>query len=341
MKKILITTPVYPPEIGGSASYSAGLEKELSLLGYNVEVLCFSVFKKYPTGVRHFLFFLKIFKKLFFCDVVLVLDTFSVAFPSSVASFLLRKKMIIRVGGDFVWEQYVERTKEKILLSKFYISNKKLSKKETVILLLQKKIIFPVCMKVVFSTEWQNVIYKDFFSIKKNKIAIINNCTHPYEKQKRINAEKKTHFFCMFRNTEIKNIFNLKKGFFLAKKKFPKIKLDIYCEVNKDVFLKKNNIKAVIIPSLSEVSPNIALESLSLGIPVILTRDCGMFNDLDGRGVVWVDPLSAKDFSKKISKLMEKTFYLKKQEEIEKNWTNVKKRTYKEVALDFKKIIES
>ena len=48
------------------------------------------------------------------------LDTFSVAFPAVCAARLCGKKMIIRTGGDFLWEFYVERTGDLVLLRDFY-----------------------------------------------------------------------------------------------------------------------------------------------------------------------------------------------------------------------------
>ncbi len=50
--------------------------------------------------------------------MVVALDTYSVAFPAVLAAMLFRKKLVLRVGGDFLWEQYLERVKKPKLSAK-------------------------------------------------------------------------------------------------------------------------------------------------------------------------------------------------------------------------------
>ena len=118
--KILITTPLYPPDIGGPAQYAFNLEQEFQKLGHKVRVIKFSDVKHWPSGIRHFLYFFKLLPAMFWADWCLILDTFSVGLPAVVAGRLLGKKTIIRTGGDFLWENYVERTGKLVLLRNFY-----------------------------------------------------------------------------------------------------------------------------------------------------------------------------------------------------------------------------
>ena len=55
--KILITTGIYPPEIGGPATYTALLEEEMSKYNIDVFVLPFRIVRFLPKIVRHFVFF--------------------------------------------------------------------------------------------------------------------------------------------------------------------------------------------------------------------------------------------------------------------------------------------
>lgn len=107
--KILIATGIYPPEIGGPATYAVIVETEFKKRGHEVRVLPFRVVRKYPSLIRHFLFFLKVLKHAFWADIVLAQDTVSVGLPSLLACKILRKPIVVRVPGDFAWEQGVQR----------------------------------------------------------------------------------------------------------------------------------------------------------------------------------------------------------------------------------------
>lgn len=107
--KILIATGIYPPEIGGPATYAFLVRGEFEKRGHEVKILPFRVVRKYPTVIRHILYFLKVLKLVFWAEIVLAQDTVSVGLPSVLAAKILRKPIIIRVPGDFAWEQGVQR----------------------------------------------------------------------------------------------------------------------------------------------------------------------------------------------------------------------------------------
>ncbi|MBX4192602.1 hypothetical protein KW798_03930, partial [Candidatus Parcubacteria bacterium] len=106
-KKILIATPLYPPESGGPATYAKLIEKELTARGFVVQVLPFSTVAHLPFGVRHVVYF---FKVLFSAAwTVYALDPVSVGFPAALASSMVGKKFLLRVPGDYAWEQGQQR----------------------------------------------------------------------------------------------------------------------------------------------------------------------------------------------------------------------------------------
>src|SRR4051812_26577287 len=118
--RILIATGIYPPEIGGPAEYAQELKNAWIARGHSVEVKVFSRFNFLPSGVRHLAYFLTLLPAIFKTDSILALDTFSAALPAVLAAKLARKKIILRTGGDFLWEAYVERTGDLVLLRDFY-----------------------------------------------------------------------------------------------------------------------------------------------------------------------------------------------------------------------------
>jgi glycosyltransferase involved in cell wall biosynthesis len=118
-RKILIATGIFPPDIGGPATYSKLLLDELPNRGLAVKVVSFGAVRHLPKIIRHFVYFFKILRKGFFADVIFAQDPVSVGLPSVLAAKILRKKFILKVVGDYAWEQY----QQKIQNSKFKIQN--------------------------------------------------------------------------------------------------------------------------------------------------------------------------------------------------------------------------
>jgi len=121
--KILITTGIYPPDIGGPATYSKLLFDELPKKGIEVEILSFGEVKKWPKIIRHIAYFFKILSKTKGVDVIYAQDPVSVGLPTTLANKFLRKKFFIRIAGDYAWEQGVQRFDIKDDLDTFSAKN--------------------------------------------------------------------------------------------------------------------------------------------------------------------------------------------------------------------------
>ncbi len=143
--KILIATGVYPPELGGPATYSKLLEERLPVISaqtglvFEVSVLPFRTVRHLPKLVRHIAYFWKCFWMARDADVVLALDTVSVGLPAALAAKLLRKKFIVRVPGDYAWEQGRQRFGVQDELDEF--QNKKYGFKVEVLRTVQKFVV--------------------------------------------------------------------------------------------------------------------------------------------------------------------------------------------------------
>lgn len=107
--RILITTGLYPPDIGGPATYSKFLAQKLPSFGHEVMVMPFRDVRKYWPIIRHIVFFVSVIRKGYTADVIYAQDTMSVGLPSALANVFLRKKFMVRVPGDHVWEQGTAR----------------------------------------------------------------------------------------------------------------------------------------------------------------------------------------------------------------------------------------
>ncbi len=107
--KLLITTGIYPPEIGGPATYSRILEKELPQRNITVSVLPFRRVRQFPKIIRHIAYFFLVLREGRAVDMIYAQDPMSVGLPSALAAFVLRKKFILKIVGDYAWEQSTQR----------------------------------------------------------------------------------------------------------------------------------------------------------------------------------------------------------------------------------------
>lgn len=307
--RILIVTPLLPPESGGPSYYAVGLADALTRAGHSVATIAFREVRQYPSGIRHLLFLYKVLLRGLRADAFLILDTVSVALPAVIAGWTLGKKMIIRTGGDFVWEAYIERTKEKVLLSEFYLPTggqaRNLSRKERLLVWLQKNIVFRFAHTVVFNTAWQRDIWRTPYGIPEEKTAVIENEYRPHSGEHTGGGP----FLCAWRPTEFKNIDTLEKAYALARKQNPNVTLEIYKDIpREELHEKMRTARALIIPSLSELGPNMAMEALSVGLPVLLTRDCGVHDRMDNVAV-WIDPKNPTHIAERMCECMDDAWY--------------------------------
>lgn len=108
-RRALIATGIFPPEIGGPATYSKLLQDELPAFGLAATVLPFRAVRRLPKLIRHGAYFWKVFWKGMRLDVIFSQDPVSVGVPAAVAALLARKKFVLKIVGDYAWEQSSQR----------------------------------------------------------------------------------------------------------------------------------------------------------------------------------------------------------------------------------------
>lgn len=341
--KILISTGIYPPAIGGPAQYAKNLAQELGNLNQEVKVRTYGWESNLPTGFRHLVHFLKILPTVWWSDAIIVLDTYSVGVPVYLATRIIRRSYVVRIGGDFLWESYVERTRKKVLLREFYdLGKRDWTTKEKIIFWLTKKVLAGA-NKLVFSTKWQADIWQNPYKTNKSKVFNIENKYQTSVKSNRpntdqnLNVDRKVYIWAG-RKVFLKNIDNLKKAFSVAKENNPFLDLEILSAVSHgDLMNKILASYVVIIPSLSDISPNLALEAVSLGVPVILTKETGVKERLADT-VEYIDPLDIENIAQKILFLADDENY---SQAVEKVAAFSFSHTYSDIAKEFMELIKS
>ena len=108
-KRILIATPLFPPDIGGPATYTKILVDELPGREFGMRVVHFGSVRYLPKVIRHIAYGLRMFYQTRYADVVYAQDPVSVGLPALAASFLRRKPFYLKVVGDYAWEQYQQQ----------------------------------------------------------------------------------------------------------------------------------------------------------------------------------------------------------------------------------------
>lgn len=302
--RILIATPLRATQPGGPGQYGHNLALALHASGHKVETIAFEEVSKFPSGIRHILLFFRACSRLRSVDGIIILDTVSIALPLTLAATLFRKKNVIRVGGDFVWEHYVERTGDMVPLSRFYRSALRLSLKERLAMWLQKYVVVPRATAVAFSTAWQRDIWEVPYGLRRTRTTIVENAYAPSIPGRVEHAHAPNQIVWVGRGIALKNTDVLDRVMEDVRRVYPDVAYRKCSGLPHDEVLRVlAESRALVIPSISEVSPNLALEALALGIPVVLTAECGLKAVL-GDAVTWIHPESPDDIAAKIGHLM-------------------------------------
>ena len=107
--RLVIATPLYPPEIGGPATYAKLLSLGLPEKGITIELVKFSDVRHLPKVIRHYVYYRRVLKVARSADVVLALDPVSVGLPALRAAQKAKKPFIVKIVGDYAWEQGRQR----------------------------------------------------------------------------------------------------------------------------------------------------------------------------------------------------------------------------------------
>lgn len=279
--KIVIATPFYPPEAGVLGMYAQGLETALRKKGHEVIVASYGNLRRLPPGIRHFALFFKIYNIIWKSDFVLALDTWSVGLPAFIAASATRTPLIVRIGGDPVWESFVERRREAVRFSEFYAAPRRLSIKERIMRAVAKMIVRDA-KKLLFNTRFQKDIWQKAYGFDDAIASILENYVAPKGEQAPAQGQV---FVAAGRNIFLKNRDKLDIAFARVRQKFPQAELDSRTLPQAEHLARLASSYAVIIASVSDIGPNTAIDAVIAGKPFISTEDSGAKERLDGCGL--------------------------------------------------------
>ena len=129
--KIILATPVYPPEIGGPATYTKGLALQLrdkhaiTVVAYAstselIEgIRLFVASKRRPLPIRLLKFFSILWRESRGADVIYVQNAMAAGLPAVLVGRLRRIPVVLKFVGDEAWERASQTGKTKKRLEEF------------------------------------------------------------------------------------------------------------------------------------------------------------------------------------------------------------------------------
>ncbi|MFA6304934.1 MAG: glycosyltransferase family 4 protein [Patescibacteria group bacterium] len=335
--KIVLATGIFFPEIGGPAILVKDLATELFKRGQqplvltyadkkNQEKLDFPVIRIYRSFRfwNYLKYFFIVLKNVSVSDKVVVFDTFSAALPVAAASLFKSFKFSVRLGGDFLWETAVNKFNKEVTLTDYYRTNFNVI--EAVYFLLIR-FIFRRAEKLITTTAYQQSIIEEHYGINADKFLMLPNA-FPKVIISDENIELKKQLIFAGRFTKLKNLSRLISAFAKLqdinyqllligegpeenklKQEVKELKLENRVIFKKPVFGQElDNLigqsQWLILPSISDISPNIVFRSIALKTPVLMTKHSGVFDDWDKKLLFLKYPLNADELTAKLDYLL-------------------------------------
>lgn len=341
--KIILATGIYYPEIGGPALLVKDLATELKKRGHEPLVLTYSqrgrferetypvirIFRSFKL-FNYFKYFTAILRQVKPGDQVVVFDNFSAALPVAVASLFKKLNFCVRVGGDFLWEMAAERMGKQVTLTDYYKT--RFSLREVFYFLLIR-FIYQRADKLIVTTNYQHRMLEEYYGLDEKKLHLLPNAfpkvspALPGQVSLPKTPVKKQLLFAG-RFTKLKNLKRLLEAMAKLENKdyqlvlagegpeeanlrqlTQELKLDKRVIFNQPVFGQELNqlIKEsawLILPSISDVSPNIVLKAIALNTPVLMTQHSGFYDYLTGHLFFLKYPFNTEELIVKLDYLL-------------------------------------
>lgn len=308
--KIVLATGIYPPDIGGPATYVRALAQEITKRGVEVTVVTYGEIQKYRNTemqkwnvvwvsksggplLRWQRYAKALREHAAQADAIIAFSSVSCGVPLWLARLKVPKK-ILRLGGDFFWERYTDHGGMKGL-REWYRSWFQVSGFRFVMGRLLRTFDH-----VVFSTGFQQEIYEKHYrhlpphSVLENAIPESEPAFHKKHEPLRL--------LYLGRLVGFKNLPNLIRAVEAVCEPplrrsmtltivgdgplLEKLKSHASCLKSPVTFLPPAHGAEVhrlfsehdllVLPSLTEISPNVALEARAYGLPVLLTKETGL-----------------------------------------------------------------
>lgn len=341
-----MTTGIFEPESGGPATLTPKIATRLVEAGHSVTVITYSDEARYDfdskynfnlirvvrTGSRlrnYAAFLFAVLRDIIGRDLVYSLDWLAAGLPVTIAAFVFRRPVVIRVGGDYIWERYLESDAEPMPLSDFYEKN--LHEKYRLLFTLIA-FVLRRANRVVFNSDVQRDLYHARYGLDPSRTLVIYNPVPKTGWLEVTRGNPNNEIVCAARFVVMKNIPVLIRAF--ARAKVPheyrliligdgperraietivrseKIqnRVDVLPGMRQaELYERIKDCRALVLTSWTDVAPNQVFEAMRLRIPMIVTEE--NYLPIRRELPLTIDPRSVEDVAAKLEMLADERAY--------------------------------
>lgn len=339
--KIIVATPIYPPEIGGPATYTKELCERV-YAKYDITVVAYTDSQKVFSGtklisvsktkslvLRLITYTKAIWRASSNADVIYVQNAMASGLPVAIVSIFRHIPFIVKFVGDEAWER----------ASQYRLTNKRLDEffdkpeggfRIRLMILIQEFVLKRASIITTPSIYLGDAI-KKAYKIKSDKVKVNYNAAEEPELLPFSGSRNQHQIATTARLVVWKGVDGIIKAVALLKESIPDIKLVIAGDgpelenlknLAKELDVRENvtflgrisraetwqlrNKSAVyVLNSLYEGLPHTVLTNFAAGIPTVATNIPGTDEAVyDGKTGLLVEPLNIEMLAKAIDKLL-------------------------------------
>lgn len=177
--KIVLATGLYPAEIGGPATYAGMLEAELPKQEIAVSTVPYGWVRRYPKIIRYVAYAWKLWKAARKADAIYALDPVRVGLVTAWVAKLTGKPLLVRLTGDYAWEQGRVRFGIKETLDAYTKNPGTASWRVRLLAAIQLAVVRQSTFVIVSSYYLQSIVTQ--WGIDKAKIKVVYGALYPLE----------------------------------------------------------------------------------------------------------------------------------------------------------------
>jgi glycosyltransferase involved in cell wall biosynthesis len=352
---VLFVTGIFYPDVGGPAIHVRRFADYLYERGHRVRVITYTAKKEgdqFPYPVTRITLGPKFLRWVFFTittffytprySVVYGHDLSTAGFPAVFSAKFFGKKVLVRNVGDQLWERAAENGKTKLSFTAYYKNNN--HSRDYPIVFRTVRFVLKNVHTYITASPLLKEIHAHYYGVKEDKIILLPNPRNAPSSRNEDSIKKEPFPTFIFggRFVSYKNLILTVRAFALCFKKYKQgellligggpekekleeeiRRLDIspYVRILPSMphTMITEHIRRAHIglaPALTEFNPNFALECLSAGLPILISRENGLIPALPEEFIA--DVSSPEVFSEKMSQFFNKDMYNELQQKIAK-----------------------